>query len=38
MNPHSVHRIAMGKCPLKWGQSLYVLGNLLSEVSHHFIS
>uniref|UniRef100_A0A3Q1IQU3 Phosphorylase b kinase regulatory subunit n=1 Tax=Anabas testudineus TaxID=64144 RepID=A0A3Q1IQU3_ANATE len=31
MNPHTVQRIAMGKCPLKWGQSLYVLGNLLSE-------
>uniref|UniRef100_A0A7N8XYU8 Phosphorylase b kinase regulatory subunit n=1 Tax=Mastacembelus armatus TaxID=205130 RepID=A0A7N8XYU8_9TELE len=31
MNPHSVERIAMGKCPLKWGQSLYVLGKLLSE-------
>lgn len=23
----------MGKCPLMWGQSLYILGNLLSEVS-----
>nr|XP_020475196.1 phosphorylase b kinase regulatory subunit alpha, skeletal muscle isoform-like isoform X3 [Monopterus albus] len=31
MNPHSVERIPMGKCPLKWGQSLYILGNLLSE-------
>lgn len=31
VNPHSVERIPMGKCPLKWGQSLYVLGNLLSE-------
>ncbi|XP_028993202.1 phosphorylase b kinase regulatory subunit alpha, skeletal muscle isoform isoform X4 [Betta splendens] len=31
MNPHTVQRIPMGKCPLKWGQSLYVLGNLLSE-------
>ncbi|XP_055012246.1 phosphorylase b kinase regulatory subunit alpha, skeletal muscle isoform isoform X2 [Boleophthalmus pectinirostris] len=30
-NPHSVERVSMGKCPLKWGQSLYVLGNLLSE-------
>lgn len=32
MNPHSVERIPMGKCPLKWGQSLYILGKLLSEV------
>ncbi|CAN9509436.1 unnamed protein product [Ophioblennius macclurei] len=30
-NPHSVERVAMGKLPLKWGQSLYVLGNLLAE-------
>lgn len=34
VNPHSVERIPMGKCPLKWGQSLYILGNLLSEVSY----
>lgn len=33
MSPHTVERIPMGKCPLKWGQSLYVLGNLLAEVS-----
>lgn len=33
MNPHSVERVPMGKCPLMWGQSLYILGNLLSEVS-----
>ncbi|KAK7910474.1 hypothetical protein WMY93_015158 [Mugilogobius chulae] len=32
-NPHSVERVSVGKCPLKWGQSLYILGNLLSEVS-----
>uniref|UniRef100_A0A667YIZ1 Phosphorylase b kinase regulatory subunit n=1 Tax=Myripristis murdjan TaxID=586833 RepID=A0A667YIZ1_9TELE len=31
MNPHSVERIPLGKCPLKWGQSLYILGNLLAE-------
>lgn len=37
MNPHSVERIPMGKCPLAWGQSLYILGNLLSEVSSLFI-
>uniref|UniRef100_A0AAV2KRB5 Phosphorylase b kinase regulatory subunit n=1 Tax=Knipowitschia caucasica TaxID=637954 RepID=A0AAV2KRB5_KNICA len=30
-NPHSVQRASVGKCPLKWGQSLYILGNLLSE-------
>ncbi|KAM6969983.1 LOW QUALITY PROTEIN: phosphorylase b kinase regulatory subunit alpha, skeletal muscle isoform-like [Aplochiton taeniatus] len=31
MNPHSVERVPMGKCPLKWGQSLYILGNLLAD-------
>ncbi|KAG9341654.1 hypothetical protein JZ751_018717 [Albula glossodonta] len=31
VNPHTVERIPMGKCPLKWGQSLYILGNLLAE-------
>uniref|UniRef100_H3C7R7 Phosphorylase b kinase regulatory subunit n=1 Tax=Tetraodon nigroviridis TaxID=99883 RepID=H3C7R7_TETNG len=31
VNPPSVERIPMGKCPLMWGQSLYILGNLLSE-------
>ncbi|XP_019726616.1 phosphorylase b kinase regulatory subunit alpha, skeletal muscle isoform isoform X2 [Hippocampus comes] len=31
VNPHTVERIPMGKCPLKWGQSLYILGKLLSE-------
>ncbi|KAM9836701.1 phosphorylase b kinase regulatory subunit alpha, skeletal muscle isoform [Aulostomus maculatus] len=31
MNPHSVERVPMGTCPLKWGQSLYVVGKLLSE-------
>ncbi|XP_072117004.1 phosphorylase b kinase regulatory subunit alpha, liver isoform-like isoform X2 [Mobula birostris] len=30
-NPHSVDRIAKGKLPHMWGQSLYILGNLLSE-------
>lgn len=33
MNPHSVERVPLGKCPLKWGQSLYILGNLLNEAS-----
>uniref|UniRef100_A0A667WGA4 Phosphorylase b kinase regulatory subunit n=1 Tax=Myripristis murdjan TaxID=586833 RepID=A0A667WGA4_9TELE len=31
LNPHSVDRVAQGKCPLMWGQSLYILGNLLAE-------
>ncbi|CAB1345581.1 unnamed protein product [Coregonus sp. 'balchen'] len=30
-NPHSVERVPLGKLPLKWGQSLYVLGSLLAE-------
>ncbi|XP_039609897.1 phosphorylase b kinase regulatory subunit alpha, skeletal muscle isoform isoform X1 [Polypterus senegalus] len=30
-NPHSVDRVAMGKLPHMWGQSLYILGNLLAE-------
>uniref|UniRef100_A0A4W5KGW0 Phosphorylase b kinase regulatory subunit n=1 Tax=Hucho hucho TaxID=62062 RepID=A0A4W5KGW0_9TELE len=29
--PHSVERVPLGKLPLKWGQSLYVLGSLLAE-------
>uniref|UniRef100_A0A671NI27 Phosphorylase b kinase regulatory subunit n=1 Tax=Sinocyclocheilus anshuiensis TaxID=1608454 RepID=A0A671NI27_9TELE len=31
VNPHTVERVPVGKCPLKWGQSLYILGNLLAE-------
>ncbi|XP_053562356.1 LOW QUALITY PROTEIN: phosphorylase b kinase regulatory subunit alpha, liver isoform [Bombina bombina] len=30
-NPHTVDRIALGKMPLLWGQSLYILGSLLAE-------
>ncbi|XP_075052630.1 phosphorylase b kinase regulatory subunit alpha, liver isoform isoform X2 [Mixophyes fleayi] len=30
-NPHTVDRIALGKMPHLWGQSLYVLGALLAE-------
>ncbi|XP_054244705.1 phosphorylase b kinase regulatory subunit alpha, skeletal muscle isoform isoform X1 [Indicator indicator] len=30
-NPHTVDRIPMGKLPLMWGQSLYILGCLLAE-------
>uniref|UniRef100_A0A8C2GXS8 Phosphorylase b kinase regulatory subunit n=1 Tax=Cyprinus carpio TaxID=7962 RepID=A0A8C2GXS8_CYPCA len=30
-NPHTVDRVPVGKCPLKLGQSLYILGNLLAE-------
>ncbi|XP_051537130.1 phosphorylase b kinase regulatory subunit alpha, skeletal muscle isoform isoform X1 [Myxocyprinus asiaticus] len=31
VHPHTVDRVPIGKCPLKWGQSLYILGNLLAE-------
>lgn len=31
INPHTVDRIPMGKLPLMWGQSLYILGCLLAE-------
>ncbi|CAB1315924.1 unnamed protein product [Coregonus sp. 'balchen'] len=31
VNPHSVERVPMGKLPLMWGQSLYILGNLLAD-------
>ncbi|KAJ8405833.1 hypothetical protein AAFF_G00312700 [Aldrovandia affinis] len=31
VTPHSVERVPMGQCPLKWGQSLYILGSLLAE-------
>ncbi|KAK3555692.1 hypothetical protein QTP86_029081, partial [Hemibagrus guttatus] len=31
VNPHTVERVPVGKCPLKWAQSLYILGNLLAE-------
>ncbi|XP_062868054.1 phosphorylase b kinase regulatory subunit alpha, skeletal muscle isoform [Trichomycterus rosablanca] len=30
-NPHTVERVPVGSCPLKWAQSLYILGNLLAE-------
>ncbi|XP_069841933.1 phosphorylase b kinase regulatory subunit alpha, skeletal muscle isoform isoform X3 [Dendropsophus ebraccatus] len=30
-NPHTVDRIPMGKLPHMWGQSLYILGCLMSE-------
>ncbi|XP_069746352.1 phosphorylase b kinase regulatory subunit alpha, liver isoform-like isoform X2 [Narcine bancroftii] len=30
-NPHTVDRIVKGKLPHMWGQSLYILGNLLAE-------
>ncbi|XP_032886323.1 phosphorylase b kinase regulatory subunit alpha, skeletal muscle isoform isoform X5 [Amblyraja radiata] len=30
-NPHTVSRVYMGKLPHMWGQSLYILGNLVSE-------
>ncbi|KAG7321424.1 hypothetical protein KOW79_015839 [Hemibagrus wyckioides] len=31
VNPHTVERVPVGNCPLKWAQSLYILGNLLAE-------
>ncbi|KAK1788217.1 hypothetical protein P4O66_016674, partial [Electrophorus voltai] len=31
ISPHTVERVPVGICPLKWGQSLYILGNLLTE-------
>uniref|UniRef100_A0A4W4ERR7 Phosphorylase b kinase regulatory subunit n=1 Tax=Electrophorus electricus TaxID=8005 RepID=A0A4W4ERR7_ELEEL len=31
VSPHTVERVPVGICPLKWGQSLYILGNLLTE-------
>jgi len=31
-NPGSQNRIALGRCPFLWAQSLYVLGKLLQEV------
>ncbi|XP_061862942.1 phosphorylase b kinase regulatory subunit alpha, skeletal muscle isoform isoform X4 [Colius striatus] len=30
-NPHTVDRVPMGKLPLMWGQSLYILGCLMAE-------
>lgn len=32
--PGSQNRIALGRCPFKWAQSLYILGKLLQEVTH----
>lgn len=31
--PGSQKRIALGRCPFMWAQSLYILGKLLQEVS-----
>lgn len=31
-NPGSQDRVALGRCPFLWGQSLYILGKLLQEV------
>jgi len=33
-NPGSQKRIALGRCPFLWAQSLYMLGKLLQEVSY----
>lgn len=32
-NPGSQPREVVGRCPFLWGQSLYILGKLLQEVS-----
>lgn len=37
-NPGSQPRIALGRCPFLWAQSLYVLGKLLQEVSNLLLS
>jgi len=31
--PGSQQRVALGRCPFLWAQSLYILGKLLQEVS-----
>lgn len=31
INPHSQERVAIGKLPFKWAQSLYILGKLLQD-------
>jgi Glycosyl hydrolases family 15. len=36
-NPGCVERIALGRCPLLWAQSLYILGRLLQHVSFFFL-
>lgn len=33
-NPGSQKRIALGRCPFLWAQSLYMLGKLLQEVNY----
>lgn len=35
-SPGSQTRIAIGRCPFLWAQSLYVLAKLLQEVNDHF--
>lgn len=37
-NPGSQKRIALGRCPFLWAQSLYMLGKLLQEVKTKFIN
>lgn len=32
-NPGSQPREVVGRCPFLWGQSLYILGKLLQEVT-----
>lgn len=33
LHPGSQPREVVGRCPFLWGQSLYILGKLLQEVS-----
>lgn len=35
-NPGSQSRVALGRCPFLWAQSLYMLGKLLQEVKNLF--
>lgn len=37
-NPGSQKRIALGRCPFLWAQSLYMLGKLLQEVKKKLCS
>ncbi|KAI2651236.1 Phosphorylase b kinase regulatory subunit alpha, skeletal muscle isoform [Labeo rohita] len=33
VNPHTVERVPVGKCPLKWGQSLYILAGEIDPLN-----
>lgn len=36
--PGSQPREVVGRCPLLWGQSLYILGKLLQEVIYFYFN